>query len=250
MSLLILYKWRSRFKLKEKGLDQWNASLQPVEQCMLVQKPLHWCSWIWMQEIRCNCLFLFCLMICVQPKKTNFSVKAVCRDYKSLPVVLQFEGQIEEVKEKMLYQKRGTLHFRFSSLIISTSEECFGLNSVCILMLLGNVRGFTKWKCHMHKPCASSHLALWTCSGTPTSWAGCLYLLAFAFFVEMIVNKVVKGNRPCVLWQRVCWQLYWVYSLVSWKQQDLWCVQTLKWWEVPKIQIWSSVPSRCLFSSP
>ncbi|NXN73771.1 YP015 protein, partial [Himantopus himantopus] len=46
------------------------------------------------------------------PKKTNFSVKAVCRDYNSLPVVLQFEGQIEELREKMLYQKRGTLHFR------------------------------------------------------------------------------------------------------------------------------------------
>ncbi|KAM6244422.1 uncharacterized protein M6G45_010876 isoform 1-T1 [Spheniscus humboldti] len=47
------------------------------------------------------------------PKKTNFSVKTVWRDYKSLPVVLQFEGQIEELKkEKMLYQKRGTLHFR------------------------------------------------------------------------------------------------------------------------------------------
>ncbi|KFW08605.1 Putative uncharacterized protein LOC400499, partial [Fulmarus glacialis] len=47
------------------------------------------------------------------PKKTNFSVKTVWRDYKSLPVMLQFEGQIEELKkEKMLYQKRGTLHFR------------------------------------------------------------------------------------------------------------------------------------------
>ncbi|KAK2543908.1 hypothetical protein Q9966_002757 [Columba livia] len=47
------------------------------------------------------------------PKKTNFSVKAVWRDYKSLPIVLQFEGQIEELKkEQMLYQKRGTLHFR------------------------------------------------------------------------------------------------------------------------------------------
>ncbi|NWW91406.1 YP015 protein, partial [Rhynochetos jubatus] len=47
------------------------------------------------------------------PKKTNLSVKTVWRDYKSLPVVLQFEGQIEELKkEKMLYQKRGTLHFR------------------------------------------------------------------------------------------------------------------------------------------
>ncbi|KFO98214.1 Putative uncharacterized protein LOC400499, partial [Calypte anna] len=47
------------------------------------------------------------------PKKTNFSVKIVWRDYKSLPAVLQFEGQIEELKkEKMLYQKCGTLHFR------------------------------------------------------------------------------------------------------------------------------------------
>ncbi|XP_040976270.1 uncharacterized protein LOC115335953 isoform X5 [Aquila chrysaetos chrysaetos] len=47
------------------------------------------------------------------PKKTNFSVRTVWRDYKSLPVVLQFEGQIEELKkEKMLYQKCGTLHFR------------------------------------------------------------------------------------------------------------------------------------------
>ncbi|XP_025917655.1 uncharacterized protein LOC112964145 [Apteryx rowi] len=47
------------------------------------------------------------------PKKTNVSVKAIWTDYNSLPVVLQFEGQIEELKkEKMLYQKRGTLHFR------------------------------------------------------------------------------------------------------------------------------------------
>ncbi|KFR12057.1 Putative uncharacterized protein LOC400499, partial [Opisthocomus hoazin] len=47
------------------------------------------------------------------PKKTNFSVKAVWRNYKSLPVMLQFEGQVEELKkENMLYQKRGTLHFR------------------------------------------------------------------------------------------------------------------------------------------
>ncbi|XP_054698985.1 uncharacterized protein LOC129213269 isoform X2 [Grus americana] len=47
------------------------------------------------------------------PKTTNFSMKTVWRDYKSLPVILQFEGQIEELKkEKMLYQKRGTLHFR------------------------------------------------------------------------------------------------------------------------------------------
>ncbi|XP_065541888.1 uncharacterized protein LOC136017503 [Lathamus discolor] len=47
------------------------------------------------------------------PKKTNFSVKTVWRDYKRLPAVLQFEGQIEELKkEKMLYQKHGTLYFR------------------------------------------------------------------------------------------------------------------------------------------
>ncbi|KFU93808.1 Putative uncharacterized protein LOC400499, partial [Chaetura pelagica] len=47
------------------------------------------------------------------PKKTNLSVKTVWRDDKSLPVVLQFEGWIEQLKkEKMLYQKRGTLHFR------------------------------------------------------------------------------------------------------------------------------------------
>ncbi|NXF02976.1 YP015 protein, partial [Smithornis capensis] len=47
------------------------------------------------------------------PKKTNVSVKIIWRDFKSLPVILQLEGQIEELKkEKMLYQKRGTLHFR------------------------------------------------------------------------------------------------------------------------------------------
>ncbi|NXG16182.1 YP015 protein, partial [Grallaria varia] len=47
------------------------------------------------------------------PKKTNFSVKIVWGDYKSPPVILQLEGQIEELKkEKLLYQKRGTLHFR------------------------------------------------------------------------------------------------------------------------------------------
>ncbi|NWJ01643.1 YP015 protein, partial [Crypturellus undulatus] len=47
------------------------------------------------------------------PKKAGISVKAVWTDHKSLPVVLQLEGQLEEMKkEKMLYQKRGTLHFR------------------------------------------------------------------------------------------------------------------------------------------
>ncbi|NWI37133.1 YP015 protein, partial [Picathartes gymnocephalus] len=47
------------------------------------------------------------------PKKTNFSVMIAWRDDKSLPVILQCEGQIKELrKEKMLYQKRATLHFR------------------------------------------------------------------------------------------------------------------------------------------
>ncbi|KFV43921.1 Putative uncharacterized protein LOC400499, partial [Tyto alba] len=46
------------------------------------------------------------------PKTTNFSVKTVWKGYKSLPVMLRFEGQIEELKKKMLYQKRGTFHFR------------------------------------------------------------------------------------------------------------------------------------------
>ncbi|XP_042654834.1 uncharacterized protein LOC116959373 [Tyto alba] len=46
------------------------------------------------------------------PKTTNFSVKTVWKGYKSLPVMLRFEGQIEERKKKMLYQKRGTFHFR------------------------------------------------------------------------------------------------------------------------------------------
>ncbi|XP_050569866.1 uncharacterized protein LOC118249263 [Cygnus atratus] len=47
------------------------------------------------------------------PMKTNFSVKAVWTDYNSLPKILQFESQIEELKkEKMLYQKRGTVYFR------------------------------------------------------------------------------------------------------------------------------------------
>ncbi|XP_067407568.1 uncharacterized protein [Emydura macquarii macquarii] len=47
------------------------------------------------------------------PKKTNVSVRALWTDHKSLPVVLQLEGQIEELKkDKMLYQKRGTIHIR------------------------------------------------------------------------------------------------------------------------------------------
>ncbi|XP_034640166.1 uncharacterized protein LOC117884128 [Trachemys scripta elegans] len=47
------------------------------------------------------------------PKKTNLSMKALWTDHKSLPVVLQLEGQIEELKkDKMFYQKRGTIHIR------------------------------------------------------------------------------------------------------------------------------------------
>ncbi|EMP37320.1 hypothetical protein UY3_05455 [Chelonia mydas] len=47
------------------------------------------------------------------PKKTNFSLRALWTDHKSLPEVLQLEGQIEELKkDKMFYQKRGTIHFR------------------------------------------------------------------------------------------------------------------------------------------
>ncbi|XP_053132427.1 uncharacterized protein LOC128336575 [Hemicordylus capensis] len=43
----------------------------------------------------------------------DWSSGEVERDHKTLPVVLQLQAQIEEVrKEKMLYQKCGTLHFR------------------------------------------------------------------------------------------------------------------------------------------
>ncbi|XP_078518884.1 uncharacterized protein LOC144784068 [Lissotriton helveticus] len=48
-----------------------------------------------------------------KPKKANMSAKALWTNHKSLPIVLQLEGDIEELKrEKMLYQKRGTLLFR------------------------------------------------------------------------------------------------------------------------------------------
>ncbi|XP_062999023.1 uncharacterized protein LOC134409950 isoform X2 [Elgaria multicarinata webbii] len=47
------------------------------------------------------------------PQKTNVSMWVLWTDHKSLPLVLQLEAQIEEVrKEKMLYQKRGTIQFR------------------------------------------------------------------------------------------------------------------------------------------
>ncbi|XP_053326459.1 uncharacterized protein LOC128501125 [Spea bombifrons] len=47
------------------------------------------------------------------PKKSNFSVKTMWTDQKIPPLVLQLDGQIEEVKkEKLFYQKQGLLHFR------------------------------------------------------------------------------------------------------------------------------------------
>ncbi|XP_070811438.1 apolipophorins [Pituophis catenifer annectens] len=47
------------------------------------------------------------------PRKSNISTSVVWTDHKNLPLVLRFEAQLEEVKkEKMLYQKRGTLLFR------------------------------------------------------------------------------------------------------------------------------------------
>ncbi|KAM4632572.1 uncharacterized protein O3C94_019109 [Discoglossus pictus] len=46
------------------------------------------------------------------PPKSNFSVKTVWSDQKTPPLVLQLDGQIEEVKkEKMFYQKQGVIHF-------------------------------------------------------------------------------------------------------------------------------------------
>ncbi|XP_060549044.1 uncharacterized protein LOC117673079 [Pantherophis guttatus] len=50
---------------------------------------------------------------CFQPRKSNISTSVVWTDHKNPPLVLRFEAQLEEVKkEKMLYQKRGTLLFR------------------------------------------------------------------------------------------------------------------------------------------
>ncbi|KAM6424394.1 uncharacterized protein PHA67_004969 isoform 2-T2 [Liasis olivaceus] len=47
------------------------------------------------------------------PRKSNISTSVLWTDHKNPPLVLQFEAQIEEVKkEKMLYQKRGSLLFR------------------------------------------------------------------------------------------------------------------------------------------
>ncbi|XP_044289621.1 uncharacterized protein LOC123025172 [Varanus komodoensis] len=47
------------------------------------------------------------------PQKTNVSVRGVWMDHKSRALVLQLEAQIEEVRrEKMFYQKRGTVQFR------------------------------------------------------------------------------------------------------------------------------------------
>nr|XP_033819216.1 uncharacterized protein LOC117369188 isoform X2 [Geotrypetes seraphini] len=47
------------------------------------------------------------------PKRTNASVKALWTESKMLPIALQLDGQIEELrKDKMFYQKRGAFHFR------------------------------------------------------------------------------------------------------------------------------------------
>ncbi|OCT64040.1 hypothetical protein XELAEV_18045141mg [Xenopus laevis] len=47
------------------------------------------------------------------PKKTNFSIKTMWTDQKSYPLILQLDGQIEELKkDKMLYQKQGLLYLR------------------------------------------------------------------------------------------------------------------------------------------
>ncbi|XP_070616334.1 uncharacterized protein [Erythrolamprus reginae] len=67
------------------------------------------------------------------PRKSNISTSVVWTDHKNPPVVLQFEVQLEEVKkEKMLYQKRGTLLFRHPlSLPIPQSlllQETFTVN--------------------------------------------------------------------------------------------------------------------------
>lgn len=117
MALLILWEIHEDLDLNcsRNGLVcEVTALLQPVVQHGFhIEVPEYECT-------KSDAIVLFCfgLMIWVQPKKTNFSVKIVWRDYKSLPVILQCEGQIKELrKEKMLYQKRATLHFRFSILI-------------------------------------------------------------------------------------------------------------------------------------
>ncbi|XP_063790370.1 uncharacterized protein LOC134945174 [Pseudophryne corroboree] len=47
------------------------------------------------------------------PKKSNFLLKTVWVDQKSIPLVIQLNGQIEDVKKEiMFYQKRGLIHFR------------------------------------------------------------------------------------------------------------------------------------------
>uniref|UniRef100_A0A670YC36 Uncharacterized protein n=1 Tax=Pseudonaja textilis TaxID=8673 RepID=A0A670YC36_PSETE len=55
------------------------------------------------------------------PRKSNISTSVVWIDHKNPPLVLQFEAQLEEVKkEKMFYQKRGTLLLRYlGSLLVS-----------------------------------------------------------------------------------------------------------------------------------
>ncbi|XP_069839829.1 uncharacterized protein [Dendropsophus ebraccatus] len=47
------------------------------------------------------------------PKKSNFLIKSVWAGQRNPPLVLQLNGQIEDVKKEVLfYQKRGLIHFR------------------------------------------------------------------------------------------------------------------------------------------
>ncbi|CAI5792169.1 XP_028562168.1LOW QUALITY PROTEIN: uncharacterized protein LOC114584447 [Podarcis lilfordi] len=73
-------------------------------------KFLHFCIKSAKQELNMTMAY-FHLEV---PRKANISVQVLWTDHKTPPpLVLQFEAQIEEVKkEKMLYQKRGTVLFR------------------------------------------------------------------------------------------------------------------------------------------
>lgn len=180
------------------------VSLQPIKLC-------GFCFGVHEYEYsESDAIVLFSpgVMIWLQPMKTNFSVKAVWTDYNSLPKILQFWSQIEELKkEKMLYQKRGTVYFRFSS-FIPISEENFGLHLMCILMPLGKGSGLYM----MNVSHAQSLKSFPSVSALP--WAHCLHglviciHLAFTPFLEAVENKVIKGNRQFVLWQCVCWKIY------------------------------------------
>ncbi|XP_043944819.1 uncharacterized protein LOC122816125 [Protopterus annectens] len=48
-------------------------------------------------------------------RKTNLSVRCTWMDRKSVPIVIQLDGRVEELKRlKMFYQKQASLHFRHS----------------------------------------------------------------------------------------------------------------------------------------